>query len=86
MADFLNFFYVLLLGPKSRQLQVGRRVFKTLPNIYDQTSTNIVYQILAVNPFVPNATFLYPPGKIRKLQGFPIFLGGRERVNWEQMG
>ena len=39
-----------------------------------------------LNPFVPNASFLYPPENIRKPYGFLMFSGGRERVNWERMG
>ena len=39
----------------------------------------------SVNPFVPNAPFLYPL-KTEKKKGFRMVSGGRERVHWEQMG
>ena len=37
-----------------------------------------------VNPFAPNALFLHPLQTSEN--GFVIFIGGRERVHWEQMG
>ena len=39
-----------------------------------------------VNPFVPNAPFLYASENIRKPYAFLMFLGGREKVHWKQMG
>ena len=36
-----------------------------------------------VNPFVANAPFLYP---LKTPENLAVFLGGRERVHWEQMG
>ena len=38
-----------------------------------------------VNPFVPNAPFLYPL-KTSENRSFLIFSEGRKRVHWEQMG
>ena len=38
------------------------------------------------NPFIPNALFFLHPETIRNPYSFLIFLGGRERVHWEQMG
>ena len=38
-----------------------------------------------INPLVPNALLLYPPGNIRKSYGLMMFSWGRERVHWEQM-
>ena len=34
-----------------------------------------------ISPFVCNAPFLYPLETLEKL----MFVGGRERVHWEQM-
>ena len=33
--------------------------------------------------FVPSVPFLY---RLKTLEGFLIFLGGRKRVHWKQMG
>ena len=38
-----------------------------------------------INPFVPNATFLYPLKTSENQYRF-LLLGGRENVHWEQMG
>ena len=38
------------------------------------------------NPFIPNEPFFLHPETIRNPYSFLIFLGGRERVHWEQMG
>ena len=54
--------------------------FKTLKYV------GLLLKILNINPFVTNAPFLYPPENIRKLYGFLMFSGGRERMHWEQMG
>ena len=35
-----------------------------------------------INPFVPNAPFLYPLKTLKTLRSS----GGRERVHWEQVG
>ena len=63
--------------------------------IYD-TATIIVYVdgwkllLQCVNPFVPNASFLYLLETSEMLPsqpyGFLMFSGGRKRVHWEQMG
>ena len=64
------------------------RIFPTL-NLYDVMSlpvkscswrrkSNVLVQKFVsnhINPFVPNASFLYPLKK-----------GGREKVHWEQVG
>ena len=39
-----------------------------------------------INPFVPNAPFLYPLKTSENLNVFPMFSESRERVHWEQMG
>ena len=39
-----------------------------------------------INPFVPNAPFLYLHPYYRKLYVFFMFSGSRERVHWERMG
>ena len=40
-----------------------------------------------INPFVPSGPFLYHLKiRLRLPYGFLMFLGGRERVHWEQMG
>ena len=39
---------------------------------------------LDINPFAPNALFLYPL-KTENLTVFLCFQGGKERVHWEQM-
>ena len=39
-----------------------------------------------VNPFVPNAPFLYPLKVSENLTVFLMFSGCRERVHWKQMG
>ena len=41
--------------------------------------------LLLLNPFVPNASFLLPPENIRKPSGILMFSGGRESVQWEKM-
>ena len=41
--------------------------------------------VFIVNPSVPNALFL-DPLKTENLNGFRMFLGGRQRVHWEKMG
>ena len=42
----------------------------------------------SLNPFIPNATFLYynPPENIRISYGFLMFTGGREMLHWGKMG
>ena len=41
---------------------------------------------LLLKPICSQCTLSLPPVNIRKLQGFPVFSGCRERVHWEQMG
>ena len=39
-----------------------------------------------INPFVPNAPFIYPQKTSENLTVFWCFQGSRERVHWERMG
>ena len=41
---------------------------------------------LFLKPIRSQCTLSLPHVNIRKLQGFPVFSGCRERVHWEQMG
>ena len=49
-------------------------------------SSSIHHQRSLFNPFVPSAPLSVPPENIRKPYDFFMFLGGRKRVHWEQMG
>ena len=44
--------------------------------LYKQVFSAITLLQFFINPFVPNAPFLYPPEN--------IFVGGRKTVHWEQ--
>ena len=47
-----------------------------------QLLKKMIANLSIINPFVPNAPFLYP----LKKYGFLMFSEGTERVNWERMG
>ena len=51
-----------------------------------KTAVVLMFLLLTLNPFIPNAPFLYPLKTSEKPYDFLIFSGARERVHWEQMG
>ena len=65
-----------------------RRDFLDIYKAFD----NVWHEGILLNPFVPKALFLWPletSGNVRfsdVFRGFLMFLSGRERVHWEQMG
>ena len=50
--------------------------------VWNKRIDKLLQNIRYINPCVLNA----PSENIRKLEGFLIFSGGRERVHWERMG
>ena len=46
----------------------------------------VILEIETINPFVPNAPFLYPLKTSENRKVFLCFHGGRERVHWVRMG
>ena len=51
--------------------------------LYDNCSYHERGNGPTVNPFVPDASFLYP---LKTSKGFVVFSGDRKRVHWERMG
>ena len=45
-----------------------------------------MHSVGAFNPFFSLCTLSLPSENIEESYGFLIFLGGREKVRWEQMG
>ena len=57
----------------------------TVSNIHGsqyQTFMDLLLHHKSINPFVPNASFLYPLKTSENL----MFSGSREKVHWEQLG
>ena len=50
---------------------------------YELIRFTIEYHFLSLNPFVSNTPFLYP---LKTSENRKVFLGGRDRMHWEQMG
>ena len=46
----------------------------------------VILESETINPFVPNAPFLYPLKTSENRKVFLCFHGGRERVHWVRMG
>ena len=64
------------------------QIYKRVPMLkfkFNQVSYAI-YNIIAINLFVPNAPFSYLLKTSETHKVFSMFSGGREKVYWEQMG
>ena len=86
MNHVLEFEQVLL------KKEIIVRIFQMSVNfgIYFKQETrkksSIFRKLSLINPFVPNAPFLYPLKTLENLNGFLMFSGGRERMRRERMG
>ena len=77
------------LGLALKGLNLIRCHYKHMIRFDDNNSIrnkDATENLLLLNPFVPNASFLLPPENIRKPSGIVMFSWGRESVHREQMG
>ena len=65
-------------------MQTSLQVFTWHKNY--QCNISRMFSHSQLNPFVPNAPFLYPLETSENSKVFLMFSGDRERVHWERMG